>query len=144
MRITINYNGWNMEIKDTSVTVSKSGDTYVYDVPPYEAVKHENEYVFFYMSDEMYQFKFEENNFLVGDVFDKDKEHVKVFANRIFAEAKLVGTTKIRISHTFLGFVEEHVPNWKDLTQDEIKKTLDLTTRYVGESSETYQWKVEE
>ena len=48
--------------------------------------------------------------------------------------------TKLRISHSFNAFVHEYVPNWQELTQEEIEEALGSATRNVGESDATYKW----
>ena len=94
MRRTISYEGFNNERWllsvdfDNNVTVTCNGETRIYEIPK-KILKIENnsDYVFVYVEGkEMYQFKFEINNFLVGDIFTIEGEHIDSFASHVFGE----------------------------------------------------------
>jgi len=75
--------GFNNEIK-----VICNGEMRTYTIPEnITKIEHETEYVFIYVEDnKFYQFKFEEGNFLVGDIFENDGEHLDSFASFVFGE----------------------------------------------------------
>jgi len=79
---------WIMSITPKGlVTVVCNGEQREYDiVEPIINVWQENEYVYIHVGfDNVYQFKFEENFFLVGDIY-KEGEFVDSFASHVFGE----------------------------------------------------------
>jgi len=93
IRREITYKGfdgeWHLTVNsDNQLTVTKNGESRVYDLD-YRTTKFDqnNEYVFLETDDGgFYQFKFEENNFFVGDLFDKDGTHLDSVACHVFDE----------------------------------------------------------
>jgi len=83
---------WLLSLDGQNVQVFCNGESRIYCIPNTEAdtvinTKQENEYVFIYTKGGNYfQFKFEVNNFLVGDIFDKNGEHLDTFACHVFGE----------------------------------------------------------
>ena len=72
---------------DDILTVECKDETREYQLDPIVHIEHNKEYLFLYMEDKsFYQFKFEENLFFVGDIFDKDSEHIDTFASYVFDE----------------------------------------------------------
>ena len=72
---------------DNILTVDCKNETREYQLNPITKINHDNEYLNLYMEDNsFYQFKFEEGLFLVGDIFDKDGEHLDSFAAYVFDE----------------------------------------------------------
>ena len=77
---------------DKSVKVICQGESRIYDI--LETIiftEQKDEYVYLYVNNAMYgdmfyQFKFEEDCFLVGDIFKKNGEHIKEFASHVFGE----------------------------------------------------------
>ena len=87
--IGINNQRWLMTISfDNEVTVFCNGEKRIYDIPkPIIDIKQDKEYVYLRVNDNMiYQFKFEVDNFLVGDIFENDGEHLDSFASHVFGE----------------------------------------------------------
>ena len=81
---------WLMTIdpKHGTVRVLCMGEIRDYNIPSnISKVEHEGEYVYIYTDLFMYQFKFEDSEFLVGDIFSLDgKEHHREFASHVFGE----------------------------------------------------------
>jgi len=79
---------WLLALDGQQVQVFCDGESRTYDIP--EKIidfKVEDEYCFIYVEGEKYyQFKFEEDMFLVGDVFTNDGEHLDAFACHTFGE----------------------------------------------------------
>lgn len=94
IRKQITYKGpnnqrWLMTISyDNEVTVFCDGEKRVYDIPkPITNIKQSDEYVYLHVEGNMiYQFKFEVDNFLVGDIYTNDGEHLDSFASHVFGE----------------------------------------------------------
>jgi len=93
VRREIEYKGfdgtWRMSITfDGEVTVTKDDESRMYSIPePITRIEHDTEYVFLYVeSKKFYQFKFEVDEFLVGDIFQEDGEHIDSFASHVFNE----------------------------------------------------------
>ena len=93
IRIEINYIGfnnvrWSATLGfDNILTVECKDETREYQLEPIIKIEHENEYLLLYMKDNSYyQFKFEDNLFFVGDIFDVDGEHLDTFASYVFDE----------------------------------------------------------
>jgi len=77
-----------MSINGQIVEVFCDGESRTYIIPEM-IVKTEKklEYVFIYTeNNKQYQFKFEEDKFLVGDIFDMNGEHLDTFASHVFGE----------------------------------------------------------
>ena len=54
---------------------------------PVMKIEHDTEYVRLYVEgNKFYQFKFEVDNFLVGDIFTNEGEHLDSFAAHVFGE----------------------------------------------------------
>ena len=84
-----NNERWLMTIGfDNEVTVTCNGETRVYSIPePITKIEHETEYVYLYVEGgKFYQFKFEVEDFLVGDIFTNEGDHIKEFASHVFGE----------------------------------------------------------
>ena len=83
---------WLLSLDGQNVQVFCDGESRIYCIPNFVAdtvikMKVKNEYVFIYtQSGNYFQFKFEINKFLVGDIFDKDDEHLDTFACHVFGE----------------------------------------------------------
>jgi hypothetical protein len=93
VRRDIEYKGfdgtWRMSITfDGEVTVTKDNKSRIYDIPErITRIEHDTEYVFLYVEGrKFYQFKFEVNNFLVGDIFTNEGEFLEAFACYDFEE----------------------------------------------------------
>ena len=90
-RKKIFYEDWKMIIQsDGQVEITKSNETRVYNIPEdIRDIVEEDNYVFIYVDDseiKFYQFKFELDNFLVGDSFDLENEFLDSFACHVFGE----------------------------------------------------------
>ena len=79
---------WLLALDDQNVQVFCDGESRMYTIPePVTAFQVEDEYVFIYVEGgNYYQFKFECDKFLVGDVFDKEGNHLNDFACHVFGE----------------------------------------------------------
>lgn len=94
VRREIAYEGFNRERwlmsidSENVVTVTCYGETRTYKIPErITKIEHDTEYVFIYVEgNKFYQFKFEEGNFLVGDIFTVEGEHIDSFASHVFGE----------------------------------------------------------
>ena len=91
LQIAYSGNGmrWLMTVHpDGKITTVCNGENRTYKIDdPIKEVARDNEYVFVYIEGgNYYQFKFEENNFLVGDIYDKDGEFVDTYACHVFGE----------------------------------------------------------
>jgi phosphomevalonate kinase len=88
----IKYSGfnneeWLMTIDfDGIINVTNSNETREYKIDEnITKIEHNTEYVFVYVEGgNFYQFKFEVDNFFVGDIFDENGEHIDTFANYVF------------------------------------------------------------
>lgn len=89
-KIVIQYQDWQLDYDAVNgeISVTKDEETRVYDYKrPVESVIHRGEYLMLVGAKEYLQFKFEVDNFLVGDIFDaKTDEHVREFASHVFGE----------------------------------------------------------
>ena len=93
-RRSIAYEGfnnerWLMSISfDNVITVTCNGEKGTYNIPEkIIKIEHDTEYVFIYVEGKKYyQFKFEIDYFLVGDIFTTDGEHLDTFASHVFGE----------------------------------------------------------
>jgi len=79
---------WLLSLDGQEVQVFCDGESRTYDIP--EKVKDfkvEDEYVFIYVEGgKYYQFKFEFDKFLVGDIYKNDGEFLDTFACHTFGE----------------------------------------------------------
>jgi hypothetical protein len=83
---------WLMEVyDDNNIIVTRSGESREYHLPgEIKKINQESEYVLFKMgNNHTYQFKFEYNDFLVGDIIDGDGDHVGEFAMHVFGEDEI-------------------------------------------------------
>ena len=85
----IEHEGWKAELNGKVLTIEKDGEEREYDI------KEENDGIEFEGTDEYffirtkkfdYQFKFEVDNFFVGDKIDKNGEFMDEFASHVFGE----------------------------------------------------------
>jgi len=83
---------WLLELDGQNVQVFCDGESRRYCIPNTKAdtvteMKVEDEYVqIFTKGGNYFQFKFEVDKFLVGDIFSKDGEHLDCFACHTFGE----------------------------------------------------------
>lgn len=83
---------WLLSIKGNKVTVTCQGETRIYNLEEniITNTDQDNEYVFIFVEKDekplFYQFKFEEDCFLVGDKYDSDSEFIDSFASHVFGE----------------------------------------------------------
>ena len=78
---------WLLALDDQNVQVFCDGESRMYTIPePVTDFKVEDEYVFIYVEGKYYQFKFEFDKFLVGDIFDNEGNHLDTFAHHVFGE----------------------------------------------------------
>jgi hypothetical protein len=89
----IEYQGWTAELIGKILTITKDGESREYDIKQrnngIEYAKGVNpEYFIIRTIDDVfyYQFKFEENNFFVGDKYFNNDEHLGEFASHVFGE----------------------------------------------------------
>lgn len=87
----IEHDGWLLEITTpTTIVVTKLGESREYNVATIvEANQDEDikEYVYLRHSDNAFtQVKFEDDNFLVIDLFDKNGEHLTSIGSHVFGE----------------------------------------------------------
>ena len=78
---------WLLALDGQNVQVFCDGESRMYDIP--EKIidfKVEDEYCFIYVEGKYYQFKFETDKFLVGDIFTNEGEHLDAFACHTFGE----------------------------------------------------------
>jgi hypothetical protein len=79
---------WLLSLDGQEVQVFCDGKSRSYTIPePVIDFKVEDEYVFIYVEGgNYYQFKFELDMFLVGDIFDKNDEHLDTYACHTFSD----------------------------------------------------------
>ena len=79
---------WLLSLDEQEVQVFCNGQSRTYTIPePVIDFKVEDEYVFIYVEGgNFYQFKFETDMFLVGDIFTNEGDHVDSFACHTFGE----------------------------------------------------------
>lgn len=87
----IHYQEWEMIVQQNgTLVITKCGETRTYDIPEIiRDVVEEDNYVFIYVDDpevKYYQFKFEDDDFLVGDTIDQEDEFINTFACHVFGE----------------------------------------------------------
>jgi hypothetical protein len=87
MKKVILYNGWQAIISGRTLTVIKDGEQREYTLPE-EPVKIEEqgEYFFIHTESFYYSFKFEVDNFFVGDKFDHKENHLGEIACHVFGD----------------------------------------------------------
>ena len=77
----------NVSREKQSVQVFCDGESRTYDIPEkITDFKVEDEYCFIHVEGRFYQFKFELDKFLVGDIYSEDGEFLDTFANHVFGE----------------------------------------------------------
>ena len=94
IRREIEYKGfdellWEVDITyDHKIVVKKLGEQREYDSPePITNIEHDSEYVTLTLeSNNFLQMKFEEDSFLVIDLFDVEGEHIESFGSHVFGE----------------------------------------------------------
>ena len=88
----LEYDGWKLIISFETIIIQKNGEHRVYDIEDIEEVKTEKkcpEYVYLHRADgSYYQVKFDEDNFLVIDLFDKDNEFIDSIGSHVFPELR--------------------------------------------------------
>lgn len=86
----IEYKGWTAELVGKILTISLNGESREYDINEYnKGLEHKEGEEYFYIRTAKgfyYQFKFEENDFFVGDKFRDDDEFLDEFASHVFGE----------------------------------------------------------
>lgn len=86
----INHNGWTVLFLGKDLIVYKNGEQRTYKIKEKNGgLEHKEGEDYFYIRTEKgfyYQFKFEENNFLVGDKFKDNNEHIGEYASHVFEE----------------------------------------------------------
>lgn len=83
----INWNGWKLIVNDVSILILKDGEHRIYDLENITKLEHEGQYCFLHQPNgNFYQLKFEDGNFLVIDLFDKDGEFISEFGSHVFGE----------------------------------------------------------
>lgn len=84
---------WVVAFAGKTVTVNRKGETREYELPdkPLE-VRRDGEYIYAQVhpegiaEPETWQFKLEDGDFLVGDVFNQNGDHLHEFASHVFGE----------------------------------------------------------
>ena len=87
----IEYDGWTLEIKTpTTIVITKLGESREYNVATIVEVNNDEdmeEYVYLTHGDNAFtQVKFEVDNFLVIDLFDKNGNLLKEIGSHVFGE----------------------------------------------------------
>ena len=79
---------WLLALDGQNVQVFCNGQSRMYVIPePVTEMKVEDEYVYIHTKEgNYYQFKFEFDMFLVGDIYTKDGEFVDTFACHTFGD----------------------------------------------------------
>ncbi len=78
---------WLLALDGQNVQVFCDGESRTYDIPEkITDFKVEDEYCFIHVEGRFYQFKFELDKFLVGDIYSEDGEFLDTFANHVFGE----------------------------------------------------------
>ena len=84
---TIEYQGWKVKVTQNLLTVEKCDEIRIYDLPDFETMVHDEEYIYITLKDgTLYQYKMEEDDFFVGDKFDLEGEHIDTLACHVFGE----------------------------------------------------------
>lgn len=85
----IDWNGWRLTVNGLggTILIQKDGEHRIYDIQNITKLEHEGQYCFIHVTNgNFYQVKFEDGNFLVIDLFDKDGEHLSEFGSHVFGE----------------------------------------------------------
>jgi len=78
---------WLLALDGQNVQVFCDGESRMYSIPePVTEFQVEDEYVFIHVEGKFYQFKFEVDKFLVGDIYSKDGEFLDTFACHTFGD----------------------------------------------------------
>ena len=78
---------WDVTIERNDICINKDGEIRIYDLKTIESANQLEEYLYLHCEDgDFYQVKFEEGNFLVIDLFDKDSEYIDSVGNFVFGE----------------------------------------------------------
>jgi len=84
------HKGWTIILIDTSLIVYKNEEQREYKIKEkHNGLEHKEGEDYFYIRTEKgfyYQFKMEENDFLVGDKFKDNDEFITEFASHVFEE----------------------------------------------------------
>ncbi len=81
----VSYDGWELIVNHESILVQKNGEHRIYDLENIQETIHEDEYVTLRMGDGgFYQVKFEEDNFLVIDLYDNEGDFIDTIGNHVF------------------------------------------------------------
>jgi len=96
---TFKYKNWKAVVnyRENLLTFTTAGETREYPMSMITSVEQENEYLFVkikggakgaipFSFQRVVNFKFEEDNFLVADIFDLDGEFLDSFASYVFGE----------------------------------------------------------
>ena len=77
---------WLFESKDETIEVTLNGETRVYDIKDINKIELDHEYIFLYVyrPQDVYEIKFEENQYLVIDKFDKEGEYLECIGSHVF------------------------------------------------------------
>jgi len=84
----IEHGDWKLSLNSNRlITITNLGESREYDVAEIVEVKQEDEYVFLQHGDNAFtQIKFEVDNFLVIDLFDKNGELLREIGSHVFGE----------------------------------------------------------
>jgi len=78
---------WLLSLDEQNVQVFCDGESRMYTIPePVTDFRVEDEYVFIHVDGKFYQFKFELDKFLVGDIYTNDGEFLDTFACHTFGD----------------------------------------------------------
>ena len=88
------YNNWQMIVhEDGTIEVTILGEVREYKISePMSRIEQEKDYPQYVRIDVQddkigyYLFKFEDNDFFVGDIWTEDNEHIEEFAMHVFGE----------------------------------------------------------
>ncbi len=83
----ITHKGWCVSIVKGEMTVTKNTIKRHYSLTyPNGGLEHKkgSEYFYVQCEDHYYQFKFEDGDFFVGDMFSHENEHLKDIASYVF------------------------------------------------------------
>ena len=91
MKKTFSYqNGierWLLSIDNNKITVTNSGESRLYKLDEICHVNQQDEYITITHPDNSFtQIKFEVDNFLVLDLYDKDSEFIESIGSHVFGE----------------------------------------------------------
>lgn len=90
LETAIEHEDWRAELRGKVLTISKDGEQRTYSIrQKNNGIEHDKAFPEYFMikTDGFnYHFKFEVDNFFVGDKFSKDGEHIDSFASHVFGE----------------------------------------------------------